>query len=266
MEKQNRGVTALSGAVIRDDDLQALQKAKRALDSAPGLLSKFANTLGEPIADFAGDSEMIMNVTQEALTMAVEGAVKTMDGRIILPPSDWLHKGLVSLTGAVGGAAGLPGLVVELPLTTVVMLRSIADIARSYGEDINSEEVKMECLSVFSFGGGKKYFELRWELATTVTGAAKYLASSATSKNVLAPAVVQLIEHIAARYSIQISQKAAAQAVPVIGAVSGVVINNLFMAHFQEMADSHFCIRKLEREYGTALIRQEYDKIGLPKP
>ena len=46
--------------------------------------------------------------------------------------------------GAVGGAFGLPALAVELPVSLVVMLRSIADIARSEGESLRDPESKME--------------------------------------------------------------------------------------------------------------------------
>jgi len=51
---------------------------------------------------------------------------------------DFLHKMFVATSGAVGGAFGLPALTVELPVSTITMLRSIADIARSEGEKIKS--------------------------------------------------------------------------------------------------------------------------------
>jgi hypothetical protein len=42
----------------------------------------------------------------------------------------------VATTGGVGGLFGLPALAIELPISTTIMLRSIADIARSEDEDI----------------------------------------------------------------------------------------------------------------------------------
>ena len=262
---KNRGVMVLSGSVLKPGDMQSLKEAKAILEKDPGLLVKLSDAIGKPITDLASGSTVIMRATNKALKAAVGFAVKTMDEGINSPSNDRWHKAAVTVAGGAGGAVGVPGLLVELPITTVMMLRSIADIARSNGENIASEEVKVECLTVFSLGSkdGGGYFELRSELAQAVTSAARYLASR--GRSLAAPALVQLIEHIAARFSIQISQKAAAQAVPVIGAIGGAVINNLFMAHFQEMARAHFRIRKLEREYGTALIRQEYDNIKLPK-
>lgn len=52
--------------------------------------------------------------------------------------------------------------------------------------------------------------------------------------------------------------KAAAQAVPAIGAVGGAAINTLFIDHFQDMAKGHFIVRKLERKYGENAISQQY--------
>ena len=45
-----------------------------------------------------------------------------------------MHKSLAVLAGAAGGAFGFSGLTVELPFSTTIMLRSIADIARGEGE------------------------------------------------------------------------------------------------------------------------------------
>jgi hypothetical protein len=42
-----------------------------------------------------------------------------------------LHKALAAASGAVGGGFGLAALPVELPISTIIMLRSIGDIARS---------------------------------------------------------------------------------------------------------------------------------------
>ena len=63
---------------------------------------------------------------------------------------------------------------------------------------------------------------------------------------------------MASRFSIVVSEKAAAQAVPVIGALGGALINSVFIGHFQDVARGHFVIRRLERKYGAALVRNVY--------
>jgi hypothetical protein len=65
---------------------------------------------------------------------------------------------------------------------------------------------------------------------------------------------------VASRFGITVSEKLAAQAVPIVGAVGGALINSLFLDHFQGMARGHFIIRRLERTYGPELVKQEYDK------
>ena len=68
---------------------------------------------------------------------------------------------------------------------------------------------------------------------------------------------------VATRFSVQVSEKAAAQAVPVIGAAGGALINTLFMSHFQDAARGHFVVRRLERLYGGEVVREAY--AALPK-
>jgi len=71
---------------------------------------------------------------------------------------------------------------------------------------------------------------------------------------------------VASRFSIRISQKFAAQSVPVIGAASGAALNTLFMRHFQRAAHGHFTVRRLERRYGREVVRQAYDALAPAEP
>ena len=41
----------------------------------------------------------------------------------------------------------------ELPISTVIMLRSMGDIARAEGEDLRDPETALSCLQVFALGG-----------------------------------------------------------------------------------------------------------------
>ena len=47
---------------------------------------------------------------------------------------------MVGASGAIGGAFGLASVAVELPISTTIMLRSIADIARSEGFDVRDRD------------------------------------------------------------------------------------------------------------------------------
>ena len=172
------------------------------------------------------------------------------------------------------GALGFTAVLAELPIATTLMLRSIADIARSHGESITDPNTKMACPgkcspwaapSASDDASESAYFTVRMALAQQVSAASSFLAKEAATQSLSkesAPQLIRLLSAIAQRLGVQMSQKAAAQLVPVIGAVGGAMLNWLFMQHFQSMAQGHFTIRKLERKYGKDLIRQEYNALS----
>ncbi|MDO1826425.1 EcsC family protein [Escherichia coli] len=53
----------------------------------------------------------------------------------------------------MGGAVDYSAVAIELTGSTAIMLRSMADIARSAGFDLDRIATKLECLAVFAFGG-----------------------------------------------------------------------------------------------------------------
>ena len=60
-----------------------------------------------------------------------------------------------------------------------------------------------------------------------------------------------------------VTQKVAAQAIPVIGALGGAAVNYAFIEHFQDVARGHFTVRRLERTYGKDLVRKEYERLAV---
>ena len=148
------------------------------------------------------------------------------------------------------------------------MLRSIADIARSEGEDLSQPEATLACLQVFALGGHSSgvdlmdggYFAIRGLLAKTVSEAATYVAQKGVVDEA-APVLVRLLSQIAGRFGVVVSQKLAAQAVPLIGAVGGAAVNVAFTEHFQTLAKGHFTVRRLERRYSPEIVKREYGTI-----
>jgi hypothetical protein len=157
---------------------------------------------------------------------------------------------------------------VELPISTTVMLRSIADVARSEGEQIKLPEAKLACLEVFALGGRSKkddatetgYLAVRAALSRAVSDAAEHISRHGLVHQG-SPAIVRFIAEVASRFGINVSEKVAAQAVPVLGAAGGALINTIFIDHFQDIARGHFIVRRLERKYGAELVREEYLKL-----
>ncbi len=257
---------------FQQTDLNDLKKAKTLLEN-PGIAAKITDSLGTPIEKgFAllpdNWNVKVGEVTKEALSKAVHAAVLTMKDVPGEEASNIWHKIAVATTGGIGGLFGLPALAVELPISTTIMLRSIADIARSEGETISKIESKIACIEVFALGGPSKsddasesgYFAIRAALARSVTKAAEFIAEKGVAEEG-APALARLIIKISERFSIQVSEKAAAQAVPAIGAAGGALINTLFIDHFQDMARGHFIVRRLERKYGKEIVETTYKTV-----
>lgn len=258
---------ALSTAEIND-----LRAAKALLEN-PGLAAKVSNYIGSPIE--AGLKKLpeswsatVNAVTRKSIEKSLDIALLTMNRDERPAPSNWWHKLAVAATGAGGGAFGLPALAIELPVSTTIMLRSIADIARSEGEDLNLPESRLQCLQVLALGGNAKsddgtetgYFAARAALAKSISEAAAHLTKKGLSQHG-APALVRLISQVASRFSLVVSEKAAAQAVPLVGAFGGAALNSLFIDHFQDMGRGHFTVRRLERLHGQEAVRRLYEEL-----
>jgi len=257
---------------ITETDRDSLQYAKNILEnqSLAAKLSDFVGRLLEKGFELLPDKwfELVQHSTEVALRKALDFAVMTMDDESRVQSSNFLHKLIVASAGAVGGAFGLPALAAELPVSTTIMLRSIADVARSEGEILKDLDTKLACLEVFALGGNSKgdngtetgYFAVRGALAKEVSEAAKYIAEKGLVIEG-APALARFISVIAARFGVIVSQKAAAQAVPAIGAAGDALINTIFIDHFQDMARGHFIVRRLERKYGHEMVQREYGNL-----
>jgi hypothetical protein len=253
-------------------DHAALMDAVRRLEHV-GLALKLANVVGRKVnilKDMAPEKAIkaIDGATMAAMKFALRVALASLWGRPIRD-RDRTHKVLAAASGAAGGAFGIASLPFELPVTTAVMLRSIADIARSEGEDLRDPETHLACLEVFALDGrapgdnvtDSGYFAIRSLLARSVSEAARYIASRGVIDET-APAVLRLLAAVAARFGIVVSQKFVAQATPALGAVGGAAINVAFIEHFQSLAKGHFTVRRLERKYGPDEVRSEYQRIA----
>jgi hypothetical protein len=258
---------------LSSSETSDLRVAKALLEN-PGLAAKISNLVGTPIEKgFKMLPEswngFVTVATRKSIEKALDIALLTMDREGREPAaSNWWHKLAVAATGATGGAFGLPALAIELPVSTTIILRSIADIARSEGEDLRLPDARLQCLQVLALGGKSKiddgtetgYFAARTALAMAVSEAAAHLTQKGMSQSG-APAIVRLITLVASRFSIVVSEKAAVQAVPVIGAFSGAAINTLFIDHFQNMGRGHFIVRRLERLHDQEEIRRLYEEL-----
>jgi hypothetical protein len=265
------GHTAAPEIALSDADREALRQAVLALEG-PSFVARLSALAGRPV-EILGQaiprmaSDAISRATQAALTRALRYALRTIpkEGR---DPETRAHKALAMLSGAMGGALGASAVLVELPISTTIMLRSIAQIAQSEGEDLEDPETALACLQVFALGGRTGsdnlheagYFAVRAAMAKSVTRALHQMAGRGVVDE-SASAIVRLLAQIGTRFGVIVSQKVAAQAVPVLGAIGGAAVNAAFVDHFQTLARGHVTVRRLERTYGKGTVRRAYDRI-----
>ncbi|MEM5399564.1 EcsC family protein [Paraburkholderia unamae] len=270
-------------AAFTEADLDALRRAKHELETPP-LGMKLAAIVGAPVEKLIARlpgvaNDKVTDATQAALrkclqlalkTLGKQGALSTAEARASTKPSNLLHKFAVATTGAAGGAFGLFALPVELPVTTTLMFRSICDIARSEGENLASTDTQLQCLTVFGMGGRSAtddeadfgYFIARGALAKAVSAASSEMATKGFAAHG-STALLKLMQTVAARFSVQVSEQVAAKSIPAIGAVLGAMVNTVFIDHFQQVAHGHFTVRRLERRYGEAAVHAAYDAIDV---
>ncbi len=259
-------------APMTASDYQALSEAMRLLEN-PGLTAKLSNYIGMPVEKALAMLPQnlvkpVTLITRQALGRAMDAALLTLPAEYTAPSNRMGHKLLAGLSGALGGSFGIASLALELPLSATLMLRAIAAIAREHGEDLDDPRARLACMEVFALGGKSRsddnsdvgYYAVRAFLSKTLEESAKHVMKKGLAKEG-APALVKFINAVSQRFSVQVSQKFALQSLPAIGAVSGATVNVVFVSHFQEMAQAHFTIRRLERIYGQDRIRHVWQSL-----
>ena len=223
-------------------DQRALRAAVETLEH-PGFVARLGAMAGKPIElvgralpDVA--SKIIAAAATQALKAALRVALRTLRSEPNIA-SPLLYRTLAATSGAVGGTFGLAALPIELPISTIIMLRSIADVARSEGEDVTNPETSLACLQVFALGshdGGSEltdggYFATRGILAKSVGEAVRFIGERGVISEA-APVLIRFIAQVASRFGIVVTQKMAAQAVPIVGAFGGAAVNYAFSNKF----------------------------------
>jgi len=257
-----------------ENELLTLKDAYARLEN-PSLVIRLSSAIGMPVEAVtrelgkrAPDAvvDVVSKSTHKAIELVLQGSMHSIKDGAQAPASPRLHTAAAMTTGAVAGFFGIETLIVELPLTTGIMFRSIADIARAEGESPQDPETVLNCLQVFAMGSSlsdkddaaeTSYYGVRVALSKALTDALQYVAAHGVG-SASAPALLRLISALASRFGIVVTQKAVAQTIPVIGAVGGGLVNTIFISHFQVMARGHFAIRGLERKYGTDVIQAAY--------
>ena len=250
---------------ITHSDLQIIINAKQVLESE-SIAQRISQVASKPIQglmgmlpDSAGKSiGKWVNISLEQATdwaMATTGSKEAPIFR-----EDWMHKVTVGLSGFLGGVGGLASTLVELPVSTMLMLRSIGCIAETEGHDMASRKTRLSCVSILAMGADPEktqndelgYWMARKAMAGLVTQAAEWSGRGSV------PALAKFVIEVGKKFGVAVSAKAAAQAAPFLGGVAGVAINEAFLDHYQSVAHAHFGMERLCLKYGEVAVKSAY--------
>ena len=272
-------------------DLALTQQERDELARAVGLLEspsltiQLANIVGTPIEWGVARlpravRDKVQGLVRTALSKAVSAALLGFKDEPARKASPRLHALATAASGAVGGFFGTATLAIELPVTTTLMMRAIADVARGEGFSLSDPFVQAACVDVFALGGkapgddaaDSGYYASRGALSEVIKHTARELTGMAAQRagqqiaqsgSSLQAGVwlARLIDAVASRFGVVVTEKLAAQIMPVVGAASGAAINTLFTRAYQSVAQGHFIVKRLEARHGEAVVRQEYEAI-----
>ena len=194
----------------------------------------------------------LQDATVAALNHAMTAAHKSRD--MVPDQAGWLNSAVSAAMGAVGGMGGLPTALAELPVTTTLLLRVINGVAAEHGFDTSEENVRFDCVHVFTAAGPLDHDD---SVETAFLSARMALSGTAMQA---------IIARVAPRLATVLGQKLAAQAVPVLGAVAGAATNYAYTSYYTDMAHVHFGLHRLaidadvSREVLVDRLRQRMNK------
>ncbi|MEM7318417.1 MAG: EcsC family protein [Pseudomonadota bacterium] len=197
----------------------------RLLNTIGGGAESLLDRLPEPVR--AG----LYDATESALHVALKAAEGSR--KAVPDQKTWVNSAVATAMGAAGGLGGIPTALVELPLTTTMLLRAIQGVAAENGFDPSSESVRFDCVRVFSAAG---------PLAMDDGADLGFITMRLT---LTGNAVQQLVTAVAPKLATVMGQKLATQMVPVMGAMAGAGTNYTYAKYYQKIAQVHFGLRRL---------------------
>ncbi len=199
---------------LSPQDLADLKLAAANLEGSSFAVT-LANKVGMPVEAllrFLPDraQSTLSTAVDQALQQCLSVALSFSHGGS--KPNRRSHTFATAVTGAVGGFFGLPGLLVELPVTTTVMLHSIAGIAASQGEDLSRPDSALACLEVLALGPeGRRgealesaYYATPEPLWRRLHAMPQPMSHRRVWRRKRAPALISFLARIASRFGIEV--------------------------------------------------------------
>ncbi len=237
-------IAGTGGAPLTPEAAAEIARLARRGKAARGILMKVVGYAGSQAENMLeklpdGVKDAIEAATERALEMAYRGAEAT--GRSALLPDIGRNGHVIAAvaSGAAGGFGGLGTAVVELPVTVGIIFAAIQKVARAEGFDPEDDAVRRQCLMVFAAGDPADPADDGMNSSFLMSRA---MVSGAT--------VHRLIATVAPRLATVLTEKLAAQTLPLLGSVAGAGINYAFTRYYVELAEIRFALLRLGRAHG----------------
>ena len=169
----------------------------------------------------------------------VDGVVGWLDAK---------YKGLAFAGGTAAGAAGLLGLIADIPTLITLNIRAIGEYATYYGFNIESQQERLFAMHVLV-------------LASSPTDAAKVpamgelarigaaVAKKTAWKDLEKAGMVRVIQKVSKALGIRLTKAKLAQAVPIVGGVVGGGFNAYYTSRVCDAAYQLYRERFLAEKY-----------------
>ncbi|PTM44678.1 EcsC family protein [Sphingomonas aerolata] len=162
--------------------------------------------------------------------------------------------------GGIAGAAGLPGMVLDIPAVIGQAFRLIRQVGLCYGYETKTDEDFSFCLEVLSLAGAASMKEKTGSLATLKSMETtlkkvgwKAMEKVAKKNPATREAFLLALKKVAEQLGFQLTKKKALQAVPIIGAAVGATSNLAFIRSVGWAARRAYQRRLLE-EHGLTIV------------
>jgi hypothetical protein len=238
---------------VTDEDFRTILKLADSYLAARGAFTSFLESTGRWVegglnalpADWRDE---VHAKARQALSWAFQQVIKRMDaGELHKPASRHRYRLMSTTSGLMTGSVGLPGIIADLPASTLLILLSIADIARSHGYDLRDPAIQAACIEAFMFGG-----------PTDEDNDADLAFWSARAAS---PLLADMLPQVAARLGASWIALLPARAVPVVSSLASAAINWHFAGYFQAMGEVMFGLRPLEEKYGIQTVRALFHEV-----
>lgn len=173
---------------------------------------------------------------------------------------DAKYKSLAGVEGAATGAAGLPGIFVDVPALVTLNLRAIGEYATYYGYDVAVQQERLFAMNVLGLASSPSDTAKQVAMAQLVR-IARDVAMRKPWTALEKHAFVKIIQEIARAVGVRLTKAKLAQVIPGVGAAVGLGFNAYYTARVCDAAYYLYRERFLAEKYGHDVI-----EVTVPPP